>query len=71
MPTIDVSYRTSLQERERGMCKFKSMSQAQRFLNAHAAVYNLFNLSRHLVSAENYRYFWLRSFAAWEKAVAI
>ena len=28
--------------RERGMRKFKSMHQAQRFLNAHAAVYNLF-----------------------------
>lgn len=29
--------------RERGMRKFKSMKQAQRFLTAHAAVYNLFN----------------------------
>jgi putative transposase len=49
--------------RERGMRKLKSMHQAQRFLNAHAAVYNLFNLGRHLVSAENYRYFRLRAFA--------
>jgi putative transposase len=57
--------------RERGMRKFKSMHQAQRFLGAHAAVYNLFNLGRHLVSAENYRYFRLRAFATWEKAVAI
>jgi putative transposase len=43
--------------RERGMRKFKSMHQAQRFLGVHAAVYNLFNLGRHLVSAENYRLF--------------
>ena len=57
--------------RERGMRKFKSMKQAQRFLGAHAAVYNLFNLGRHLVSAENYRHFRLRAFATWEKAVAI
>jgi putative transposase len=57
--------------RERRMRKFKSMGQAQRFLNAHAAVYNLFNLGRHLVSVESYRYFRLRAFAAWEKAVAI
>ncbi len=57
--------------RERGMRKFKSVKQAQRFLGAHAAVYNLFNLGRHLVSAENYRYFRLRAFASWEKAVAI
>jgi putative transposase len=53
------------------MSKFKSMHQAQRFLNAHAAVHNLFNLGRHLVSAENYRYFRLRAFATWEKAVSI
>jgi putative transposase len=57
--------------RERGMRKFKSMHQAQRFLGAHAAVYNLFNLGRHLVSAEIYRQFRLRAFASWEKAVAI
>jgi putative transposase len=57
--------------RERGMRKFKSIEQAQRFLGTHAAVYNLFNLGRHLVSAENYRYFRLRAFASWEKAVAI
>ena len=57
--------------RERGMRKFKSMRQAQRFLGAHAAVYNLFNLGRHLVSAKNYRYFRLRAFASWEKAVAV
>lgn len=50
--------------RERGMRRFKSMKQAQRFLNAHAAVYNLFNPGRHLVSAETNRYFrsrWFRS----------
>ncbi len=57
--------------RERGMRKFKSIEQAQRFLGAHAAVYNLFNLGRHLVSAKNYRYFRLRAFASWEKAVAV
>jgi putative transposase len=57
--------------RERGMRKFKSVQQAQRFLSAHASVYNLFNLGRHLVSAENYRQFRLRAFASWEKAVAI
>ena len=57
--------------RERGMRKFKSMHQAQRFLTAHAAVYNLFNLGRHLVSAEYYRHFRLRAFATWEKVVAI
>jgi putative transposase len=37
--------------RERGMRRFKSTRQAQRFLSVHAAVYNLFNPGRHLVSA--------------------
>ena len=56
---------------ERGMRKFKSVEQAQRFLGAHAAVYNLFNLGRHLVPAENYRFFRQRAFVSWEKAAAI
>jgi len=56
--------------RERGMRKFKSVEQAQRFLGAHAAVYNLFNLGRHLVSAENYRHSRARAFVTWENAVA-
>jgi putative transposase len=57
--------------RERGMRRFKSVKQAQRFLNVHAAVYNLFNLGRHLVSAETYRYFRLRSFASWKNAAMV
>ena len=43
--------------RERGMRRFKSTSQAQRFLSTHAAVYNLFNLGRNLVSAKHYRWY--------------
>ena len=39
--------------RERGMRKFKSIRQAQRFVTAHAAVQNLFNLGRHLVRAQH------------------
>jgi putative transposase len=50
--------------RERGMCRFKSIQQAQRFLRVHAAVYNLFNLGRHLVSAKIYRCLRLRAFAS-------
>jgi len=57
--------------REQGMRRFKSIEQGQRFLSVHAAVYNLFNLGRHLISAKNYRYFRLRAFATWEKAVSI
>ena len=41
--------------RERGMRRFKSVRQAQRFLGIHAAVSHLFNLGRHLVSSEHHR----------------
>ncbi len=56
--------------RERGMRRFKSMQQAQRFLTVHAAVYNLLNLGRHHVSAKNYRFFRLRALESWNCAAA-
>ena len=56
--------------RERGMRKFRSTRQAQRFLNAHAAVSNLFNLGRHLVRAEDYRNPRISAFGRWAEAVA-
>ena len=56
--------------RERVMRRFKSTGQAQRFLGAHAAVYNLFNLGRHLVRAEHYRNLREGAFAEWSRAVA-
>jgi putative transposase len=56
--------------RERGMRKFKSVKQAQRFLGAHAAVSNLFNLGRHLVRAEHYRDLRVSAFNEWSRAVA-
>jgi putative transposase len=56
--------------RERGMRKFKSTRQAQRFLNAHATVSNLFNPGRHLVSANRYRDLRMIAFTEWERAVA-
>jgi putative transposase len=57
--------------RERGMRRFKSMFQAQRFVSVHAAVSNLFNLGRHLVAAAHYRGLRLSAFASWDRAVAI
>ena len=55
--------------RERGMRKFKSVGQAQRFLGTHAAVSNLFNLGRHLVRAEHYRDLRMSAFGEWSRAV--
>ena len=55
--------------RERGMRRFKSSRQAQRFLSVHAAIYNLFNLGRHLVSAGHYRKLREGAFTRWAEAV--
>jgi putative transposase len=56
--------------RERVMRRFKSVRQAQRFLGAHAAVSNLFNLGRHLVRAGHYRDLRVSALAEWGRAVA-
>ncbi|MFT4767602.1 MAG: putative transposase [Glaciecola sp.] len=56
--------------RERGMRRFKSVRQAQRFATTHAAVSNLFNLGRHLVRAEHYRNLRISAFGEWSRAVA-
>ena len=52
------------------MRKFKSVGQAQRFVNAHAAVSNLFNLGRHLVRAQHYRELRISAFIEWKREVA-
>ena len=56
--------------RERGMRRFKSVIQAQRFVTAHAAVQNLFNLGRHLTRAEHYRDLRNSAFSEWSRVVA-
>jgi putative transposase len=56
--------------RERGMRRFTSVGQAQRFLGAHAAVHNLFNLGRHLIRAQHYRDLRISALAEWSRVVA-
>jgi putative transposase len=56
--------------RERGMRRFKSVCQAQRFVGAHAAVSNLFNLGWQPVRAEHYRNIRIGAFAEWSRAAA-
>ena len=53
------------------MRRFKSPGQARRFLGTHAAVSNLFNLGRHLVSANHYRNLRAGTFGEWSRAVAL
>lgn len=57
--------------RERGMRRFKSTIQAQRFLNTHAAIYNLFNLGRHLISANHYRLLRAGALLSWREVAAV
>ena len=48
--------------RERQILKFKSVTHAQRFAAAHAAISHLFNFGRHLVGAQHYLGLRIRAF---------
>lgn len=54
---------------ERVTRRFKSVSQAQRFVTHHASVSNLFNLGRHLVSAEQCRNLREGAFNTWKQVI--
>ena len=56
---------------ERHMQGFKSVRQAQRFLELHGRVGNLFRYGRHLMSAKNHRLFRDRAFAVWSEATCV
>jgi putative transposase len=60
----------AVRRRERKMQRFKSAGSAQRLLNMHAAVYNTFNLQRHLISRSTLRLFRAEAAAQWQDAVA-
>jgi transposase-like protein len=56
--------------RERKMQRFKSPGSAQRFLSTHAAVYNAFNVQRHLTSRETHRTLRSGAMNVWREASA-
>ena len=56
--------------RERKMQRFKSAGSAQKFLSTHAAVYNIFNVQRHLTSARTHRALRAVAMDTWRIAVA-
>lgn len=55
---------------ERKMQRFKSQGQAQRFVSTHSAIYNTFNIQRHLVSRSTMRDFRTSAMAEWNAASA-
>ena len=57
-----------VRRRERKMQQFKSQGQAQRFVSTHSAIYNTFNLQRHLVSRKTLRTFRAAALAEWNAA---
>jgi len=50
------------------MQRFKSTGSAQRFLAMHAAVYNTFNVQRHLTSRQTLRLFRAEAMQQWHAA---
>ena len=57
-----------VRRRERKMQRFKSARSAQRLLSVHGAVYNLFNLQRHLISRSTLRTFRSEAEVHWHDA---
>jgi putative transposase len=55
--------------RERKMQRFKSLGSAQKFLSTRAAIYNTFNVQRHLTSAQTHRAFRAAAMSTWREAV--
>ena len=52
------------------MNPFKSARSAQKFLSIHAAVYNIFNVRRHLTSARSHRAPRAAAMTTWRGVVA-
>ena len=59
-----------IRRRERRMQGFKSAKSAQRFVSVHAAVYNMFNVQRHLISRPTHRQFRTAAHNSWSDATA-
>jgi len=65
----EVSHQPTRQ-RERQRRRFRSPGLAQRFLAIHAAVYNHFNVQRHLISRSTLRHLRSQAFEGWREITA-
>jgi transposase-like protein len=59
-----------VRRRERKMQRFKTPGSAQRFSSVHTAVYNTFNVQRHLSSRNKRRVLREEAFRTWRAATA-
>ena len=59
-----------VRQRERRMQGFKSSGSAQRFLSTHAAIYNTFNVQRHLITRKTMRQFRGDAMNTWRTVTA-
>ncbi|CAM3292671.1 hypothetical protein SPAN111604_14935 [Sphingomonas antarctica] len=59
-----------VRRRERKMQRFKSQGQAQRFVSTHSAIYNTFNIQRHLISRNTMKHFRSAAMVEWNAASA-
>jgi putative transposase len=59
-----------VRRRERKMQRFKSQGQAQRFVATYGAIYNNFNIERHLISRKTMRRFRASAMEEWLAASA-
>ena len=59
-----------VRQRERRMQGFKSPGSAQRFLSTHAAIYNTFNVQRHLITRKTMRQFRGEAMNTWRTVTA-
>ena len=66
---IENSY-LPIRRRERQQQRFKSQASAQRLLTTHAAIFNTFNVQRHLIGRPTLRRFRADAATAWAAAVA-
>jgi putative transposase len=57
--------------RERQMQRFKSARQAQQFLSSHARIHNLFQLRRHLLTANDHRTARDDAFRTWREVTGV
>lgn len=59
-----------VRQREQRMKRIKSAKSAQRFLSTHSAIYNTFNIQRHLISLRALRQSRNEAMSTWDMATA-